>query len=195
MIRSRATLLATATALVAIVAGGIAAANADTGASGASGTIGASTTSGNTGATGVTNTTGATGTTGAAATITVNGAGFATIDPNAPAATVQAAYLDALESAVTDAHRKAAAVAAAVGNTLGTVQNITEQTNDSDGCTGPVMYRASGAAKHRPATGMPSRRARGHRKSRKATARIADAATNACTLEADVTLTYAMSAS
>jgi uncharacterized protein YggE len=150
---------------------------------------------GTSGASGSTGTTGATGATSAAATITVNGAGFATIDSNAPSATVQADYLDALESAVVDAHTKASALAAEVGGTLGAVQNLTEQTSDSDGCSGPAVFGASGVAKRSQPVPAPSRKPHNRGKTRKAKARAADAGPTACSLEADVTVTYAMSAS
>jgi hypothetical protein len=96
---------------------------------------------------------------------------------------------------MTDAHTKAAALAATVGDTLGLVQNITEQTSDSDGCTGRALFGASGAAKRPTVKVAPSHKAHGHGKSHKATARLADAASNTCMLEADVTVTYGMSAS
>jgi hypothetical protein len=185
MLRSKATLLATAAALAATVSGGITAANADTtGASGA------------TGATGTTGTTGATGTTAPAATITINGAGYATVDSNAPTATMQSDYLGALESALGDAHAKAAALAADAGDTLGPVENITEQSNDSYGCSGPVAFgRASSSVRPPSPAGPAGKKHHRHRKAVKPTvARIADETPSSCTVEADVTVTYALSA-
>ncbi len=186
MLRSKATLLVTTAALAAMISGGIAAANADTGG-------GATSTEGTTGASGATGTTGTTGATGPAATITINGAGFANVDPNAPTATMQSDYLGALESALGDAHTKAVAIAAAAGEALGAVQNITEQSTDSEGCSGPVAFSVAGSASHAPsAAGPPAKKHRRHHKAPKATARIADESTSSCGLEADVTVTYAL---
>jgi uncharacterized protein YggE len=181
MLRSKATLLATTAALAAIISGGAAAASADSGATGATGTTG---------------TTGTTGATGATATIVVNGAGFDTVDASTPTATMQTDYLGALESALTDAHTKAAALAAAVGDTLGAAQNITEQSNDSNGCSGGPMVFARGSAPTPAVAGPTSKKSHHHSKTRKTTAQIADVATSStCTIEADVTVTYAMSPS
>lgn len=182
MLHSKATLLATAAALAGAISGGVAAASADTtGASGASG------------ASGATGTIGSTGATGTAATITVNGAGFATLDSTAALTVMQSDYLGALTSALGDAHAKAAALAAAVGDTIGAVTNITEQSNDSYGCAGPVNFAAGGVARGAPTPATPtSHKSHGH-KPKKATARIVDDTTTSCTIEADVTVTYSMS--
>jgi ribonuclease HI len=174
MIRSRAA-LAVAACLAGVVSGSIAAAQADTGSTGATGTTGA---------------------TSAPATITMNGAGSATVDSSASSATVHASYLTALTAALADAKAKGTALAAAAGDTLGVVENITEQTNDGNICSGPVMF-ASGTAKGAPSIApAPGAKKRSHHGSKpKATVRIADAiapTTTTCTIEADVTVTYAM---
>jgi len=177
MIRTK-TVLATATAaLVAAVGGSLGAAQADT--------------------TGPSGTTGATGTTTVSpATITVNGAGFVTGDQSASTSTVQANYLTALGAALTDAKAKATMLATQVGDTLGAVQSITEQSNDNSGC-GPRLFAAAGTAKGAPSVApKPKKHRRPHAAVRAtAIARAADNTTSTCTIEADVTVIYAMSPS
>ncbi len=183
MIPSKAA-LAIAACLAGVVSGSIAAAQADTSSTGATGT---------------------TGTTGTPATITVNGAAPATADSNDTTATVEASYLAALGNALTDAHTKAAALASAVGDTLGSVENITEQSSDNGGlCYGQVFARAgtsSGAPVPAVSPGSKKKK-KSHPSVKKAStlaipaiARIADDTTTSCTIEADVTVTYAMAPS
>jgi uncharacterized protein YggE len=132
------------------------------------------------------------------ATITVNGAAIATVDPSANVATQHAGYLAALGSAVTDAQTKATALATQIGDKLGTVENLTEQSNYSGGgFCGNRVFASTGVAKGSPPTpgstpGSPGKK--GHHGSKpKATARLADVvAPTTCTIEADVTVTYAM---
>lgn len=176
MLRTK-TVLATATAaLVAAVGGSLGAAQADT--------------------TGASGPTGATGTTTvSAATITVNGAGFATADQSEPASTFQADYLTALGAALTDAKAKATMLATQAGDTLGAVQSITEQSNDNGGCASP-LFAAAGTAKGAPSVApTPKKKHRKHHASVRATplARAADNTNTTCSIEADVTVTYAMS--
>jgi len=174
MIRTKAA-LAVAACLAGVVSGSIAGAQADTGSTGSTGTTGA--------------------TSATAATITVNGAGTLTVDSSAPRATVQASYLTALGGALTDAHTKASALAAQIGDTLGAVENITEQSNDI-GCTG-VMF-AAGTARGAPVPTVSPKKKHHSSKPKAATlalpavVRAADVTTSSCTLEADVTVTYAM---
>lgn len=175
MLATKPALVAAIACLAGVVSGSIGAAQADTGTTGSSGA------------------TGATGTTAAApATITVNGAGFATMDSSSPSSAFHTAYLGALGNAIADAHTKAAAIAAQVGDTLGAVQSVTEQSNDMNGCSGP-LFNAAGAAKGAPSVAGPTtkHRRRHHPSKPKATARIADATVSTCTVEADVTVTYA----
>lgn len=175
MLRSKASLVAIVACLAGVVSGSIAAAQADGGATGATGA------------------TGSTGATGAAATITVNGSGEETVASTAPTTTFQSSYLSALEAALSDAHTKASALAAQSGDTLGAVQNITEQSNDGNGCSGPIMYAAGGVAKSAP-TGAPSpHKPRHHTKPTHAIARVADVTPTTCALQANVTVTYGMS--
>ncbi|HEX4036240.1 MAG TPA: SIMPL domain-containing protein [Solirubrobacteraceae bacterium] len=142
-------------------------------------------------------TTGATGTTGStgasAATIMVNGSSTFTVDQNASAGAISSGYLGALESALTDAHTKASALASSVGDTLGVVQNITEQSSDGGLCSARVFANAVGSVHGAPA---PSPAKKHHHKKKKSAlrriARIADASSS-CSVEADVTVTYAMS--
>jgi hypothetical protein len=183
MSRPNAALLAALACFAGAISGTIAAAQADTGSTGSTGA---------TGSTGTTGSTGSTGSTALAATITVNGAGYATVDPSEPTATIQTDYLGALGAAVTDAQNKAGALATQLGTTLGPVQSITEESNDDGGCNGPVMFAATpGAARGTSATSAPSHKPK--HKHHKATARIADDSSQTCTIEADVTISYAMS--
>lgn len=137
--------------------------------------------------------TGATGATGAAATITVNGSATATLASDSSSGAVSTAYLGALTGALSAAHTKATALSSAVGDSLGAVENITEQSNNSGLCSGPMPFNAAGNAKGAPsvAPGAPKKHKHHGSKTRRAMARIADA-TATCTIEADVTVTYSM---
>jgi uncharacterized protein YggE len=132
------------------------------------------------------------------ATITVNGAAIVTVDPSADVATQNAGYLGALGSAVTNAQTKATALATQVGDTLAAVQNITEQSSYSGGdfCGNRVFVGAATSKGSAPAAGpaVGSHKKKPHPSSKpKATARIADVvAPTTCSIEADVTVTYAM---
>ena len=136
-----------------------------------------------------------------AATITVNGAAIVTVDPSADVATQNAGYLGALGSAVTNAQTKATALATQVGDTLGAVQNITEQSSYSGGdfCGNRVFLGAAtskgSAPAAGPAVGSPKKKPH-HSTKPKATVRIAaviaPVAPTTCSIEADVTVTYAM---
>ena len=187
MIRTKAA-LAVAACLAGVISGSIAAAQADTSSTGATGTTGATSTP---------------------ASITVNGAGTISVDSSASKATLQASYLTALGSAVSDAQAK---VTAQIGDTLGVVENITEQSSDGGGfCSGPV-FAAAGTAKGAPVPAVspgssPNKKKKNHSSKPKAAtielptaatvamptiARIADTTSSTCTIEADVTVTYAM---
>jgi len=131
------------------------------------------------------------------ATITVNGASIVTVDPNADVATQNAGYLAALGTAVTNARTKATTLATQVGDTLGAVQNVTEQSNYSGGdfCGNRVFVGAATSKGSTPAgrpAGSPKKKPHQSTKP-KATVRIADVvAPTTCSIEADVTVTYAM---
>ncbi len=175
MLRTKTVLAATTAALVAAISGSLVAAQADTtGASGA---------------------TGATGTTASAATITVNGSGRFTADQTASTATFQADYLTALGNALLGAKTKATMLATQSGDSLGAVQNITEQSNDNGGCASPMF--AAGNAKGAPSVAPTPRRHSKHHRAVHATAiaRAADVPIGSCTIEADVTVTFAMAPS
>ena len=133
------------------------------------------------------------------ATITVNGAAIVTVDPSADVATQNAGYLGALGSAVTNAKTKATALATQVGDTLGAVQNITEQSSYSGGdfCGNRVFVGAASSKGSAPAAGPTvgsHKTKKPHVSSKpKAAARSADVvAPTTCSIEADVTVTYAM---
>lgn len=169
MIRSRAA-LAVAACLAGALGSSIAAAQADSqGATGA---------------------TGATGSAGVAATITVNGSATATLATDSSSSAASTAYLGALTNALSAAHTKAVALSSAVGDSLGVVENITEQSNNSGLCSGGPIAFAKGAPSTAPG---PSKKHKHHgSKTKNATARIADTMPTTCTIEADVTVTYAM---
>lgn len=171
MLRTK-TALAVAACLAGVAGGSIAAAQADSGATGATGTTGASATP---------------------ASITVNGAGTISVDASDSVASMQGSYLTALSSALGDAHTKAIALSAAVGDTLGAVENITEQSNDDGLCSGPVFAAGSAKGAPVPAVSPGSKKKKPTSpKPKKASARIADESPSTCTLEADITVTYAM---
>jgi uncharacterized protein YggE len=181
MIRTKAA-LATAACLAGVISGSIAAAQADTSSTAAT-------------------------TPPTPASITVNGSGTITVDSSASTASVQASYLTALGSAMTDAQTKATALTTQVGDTLGTIENITEQSGDGDLCSGP-LFAAAGTAKGAPvpAVSPGSSKKKSHGSKPKAAAleiparatnamaivRTADISPTSCTIEADVTVTYAM---
>jgi hypothetical protein len=171
MPRTKAPLILVAAAVAAALCGSLAAAQADT-------TQGA---------------TGATGATGAAsATITVNGSATNTATTGDTSA-ISAAYLSALGAALTDAHTKAAALSAQVGDTLGAVENITEQSGDGNICG--VAFPAAGPVRAGTSAPATAKKHSHHHKTKAAlrgAARIADVSPATCTIEADVTVTYAM---
>jgi uncharacterized protein YggE len=201
MIRTKAA-LAVVACMAGVISGSIAVAQADSSSTGP---------------------TGATGTSGAAATITVNGSGAVTADPSVTGSAAQADYLIALGDALTDAHTHATTLAGAIGDTLGAVENITEESND-EGCSGLLF--AAGSAKSGapvPAVSPGTSKKKHHSKPKKAARiafpmsgaaaasaagtvatpaiaptpaipRIADVvSTSSCTINASVTVTYAMS--
>jgi uncharacterized protein YggE len=187
MFRTRAA-LAVAACLAGVVSGSIAAAQADSTSTGATGTA---------------------GTTSTPATITVNGAGDVSADSSDSSASMHASYLTALGSAVSDAQAKATALAAQVGDSLGVVENITEQSNDGGYlCSGVVFAAGTAKGAPVPAVSPGSSKKKGHGKTKPkagtleratgatlaipAIARIADSSSTSCTIEADVTVTYAM---
>jgi len=169
MLRSKVALTAVVGCLVGVLCGSVAGAQATT--------------------TGTTGTTGATG--ASAATITVNGSSTFSVDPSASSSTISGDYLGALESALTDAHTKAAALASSVGDTLGAVQNITEQSSDGGLCSARVFANATGSVHGAPAP-RPAKKHHHKKSAVRRIARIADAVSS-CSVEADVTVTYAMS--
>jgi uncharacterized protein YggE len=188
MFRTKAA-LAVAACLAGVVSGSIAAAQADSTSTGATGT---------------------TGTTSVPATITVNGAGDVTVDSSASSASMQASYLAGLATALNDAQAKATALSAQVGDSLGAVENITEESND-DGCSGVLFAAGTAKGAPVPAVSAGTSKKKGHGKTKPkagtieratgatlaipAIARIADDSVTSCTIEADVTVTYAMAPS
>jgi hypothetical protein len=138
--------------------------------------------------TGSSGTTGTTGTTTSISTdtITVNGSDVTTLPAGSDQPTVQATYQTALGDALTNAKQKATFIAQQIGATLGSITNVTETSNSSSLCTGPIMF-AQGS---RPAAAPSTRRH--HKVKAGALVRTAIDPINACNVEADVTVTYAM---
>jgi hypothetical protein len=182
MIRTKAT-LAVAACIAGVVSGSIAAAQADTSSTGASGATGA--------------------TAAPAASITVNGTGTVSVDSSESSAVLQAAYLTALGSALTDAHTHATTLSGAVGDTLGAVETITEQSSDGGNiCGGPLFAAGSARGAPVPVVSPGTSKKKSHSSKPKsaavaipAIARIADDSSTTCTVEADITVTYAMAPS
>jgi len=118
-------------------------------------------------------------------TIAVTGTDTIDIDSSASQAVQQTTYQTALGDALTNAGTKAAFIATQIGATLGSITNVTETSDPSDLCQGPIFLPAvSGSA---PATTG----ARHHHKK----ARLVHAATGTdgdCSIEADVTVAYEM---
>jgi uncharacterized protein YggE len=139
--------------------------------------------------------TGATGAAGAPATITINGSGSVTLAAGASSGDVSTGYLSALTGALGDAHTKAVALGAAVGDTLGAVENVTEQSTDDGLCSGPVFMNAAGAPSAAAGPSKPGKHSHHKAKPSHKVARIAIAAQTSCTVAADVTVTWAMSPS
>jgi uncharacterized protein YggE len=171
MLRSKVALTAAVCCLVGALCGSVAGAQADTtGATGATGSIGAS-----------------------PRTITVNGSSTFTVPSSASPSTASSDYLTALESALTDAHTKAAALSTSAGATLGTVQNITEQSSDGGLCSVRVFAKAVGSTHGAPAP-KPGKKHHKKKGTLRRLARIADdSSNNTCSAEADVTVTYSIS--
>jgi uncharacterized protein YggE len=120
------------------------------------------------------------------ATIVVNGTDTITLDPSASDATQQATYQTALGGALTDASQKASFIASQVAATLGAVTNVTETSDSSDLCQGPIVYAAGGTAK----PGKPIPVTTRHKATVMAIAPIDPS--SQCSIEADVTVTYDM---
>ncbi len=120
--------------------------------------------------------------------IVVNGTDTITIDPSSSDATQQTTYQTALGDALTNAGQKATFIATQIGATLGVVTNVTE-TSDSSGvlCGGPILY-AAGTAKPGASTGGKPK----HKKVRRMNTAVIVDPVSQCSIQADVTVTYAM---
>lgn len=120
-------------------------------------------------------------------TIVVNGTDTITIDPASSAATQESTYQTALGGAITDAESNAALIASQIGATLGAISNVTETSDSSDLCQGPIML---------PATAKPGTSTSGkahHSKGATVTHALrGDTLDVNCSIEADVTVTYEM---
>jgi uncharacterized protein YggE len=118
-------------------------------------------------------------------TIVVNGTDTITLDPSSSDATQQATYQTALGDALTDAGQKVSFIASQIGATLGAVTNVTETSDSSDLCQGPIPYAAGTVKPGRPTTGPAKHKAM--------VIRIAPISPiSQCSIEADVTVTYDM---
>jgi len=163
MSRARTTLVALAAVLVTAAASGLGVAQADDSSSPT------------------------TTTTAVPNTIVVNGTDTITIDPASSDATQESTYQTALGGAITDAESNAALIASQIGATLGAISNVTETSDSSNLCQGPIML---------PATAKPGTSTSGkahHPKGATVTHALrGDTLDVNCSVEADVTVTYEM---
>jgi len=140
-----------------------------------------------TGPSGTTGTTGAGGPT-QADTIVVNGTDTITIPTGSPSSTAQSTYQNALGGALTNASQKATFIASQIGATLGPIINVTETSDSSNLCQGPVLFAPGTAKPSTPAT-------RRHKNKHAPLIRAIAEPIDSCSIEADVTVTYAMTPS
>jgi uncharacterized protein YggE len=160
MTRPRTTLVALAAVLATAAAGGLGEAQADSTSS---------------------------TTTATPNTIVVNGTDSIDAVSGATSAEDQATYQTALGDAITNAQAKATFIASQIGATLGAITNVTETSDSSELCQGPILEPQ--AAKTTTTSGGSSR----HKKAHALRAHRADVVVDStCTIEADVTVTYAM---
>jgi len=163
--RQRTTLIALAALIAGVGASQLGSAQADNSSTGSSGTTGATAAS-------------------TTDTIIVNGSDVMTIATGADQTTVQSTYQTALGNALTNAGQKATFIAKQIGATLGSITNVTETSDSSNLCTGPILY-AQGA---KPRSTPSSRHKVKHGQMMPA---IIDPV-GSCNVEADVTVTYTM---
>jgi hypothetical protein len=133
--------------------------------------------------------------------ISVNGTGGASVTDGATNSQQQAAYDQALTAAISDAQTKAQMVAQQLSLTLGPVQTLTEQSDDylgycgvgflpgvaATGVSGNASAPATAGTASGQLTPIPAKPKK-HRTKKKA--RKAQASTNTCQVEADVTMVY-----
>jgi len=127
--------------------------------------------------------TGATATT-SSDTIIVNGSDVMTLPTGTDQTTAQSTYQTALGDALTNASQKATFIANQIGATLGPITNVTETSDSSNLCTGPILY-AQGA---KPQSTPSSR----HKVKHAAMVPAIIDPVGSCNVEADVTVTYSM---
>jgi uncharacterized protein YggE len=126
-----------------------------------------------------------------AATIVVNGTDSITLstDPTPSDATTQSTYQTALGDAITNANAKATFIAGQIGATLGAITNVTETSDSSNLCSGPILF-AAGTAK--PGTATPTTTPKKKHKKAQIFRTVIDPNSTSCSIEADVTVTYAI---
>jgi uncharacterized protein YggE len=136
--------------------------------------------------------------------ISVNGTGGASVPDGATNSQQQAAYDQALTAAISDAQTKAQMVAQQLSLTLGPVQTLTEQSDDylgycgigflpgaaATGVSGIASAPATAGTASGQLTPIPAKPKK-HRTKKKA--HKAQASTNTCQVEADVTMVYSAS--
>lgn len=165
MTRHRTTLIALAALIAGVGASQLGSAQADNSSTGASGTTGATATT-------------------SSDTIIVNGSDVMTLASGTDQSTAQSTYQTALGNALTNASQKATFVAKQIGATLGPITNVTETSDSSNLCTGPILYaqgskpRSTPSGRHKVKHGpmVPA---------------IIDPV-GSCNIQADVTVTYSM---
>jgi uncharacterized protein YggE len=143
------------------------------------------------------------------ATIVVNGSDTITIAPGSDSAAQQSAYMTALGDAISNARVKATAIATQIGATLGPVENVTENSDSGGGlCQGVFEPLAANARTPSASSGVSSSSAKKKKHEKAGPLRPASTAAVLrggpavivtdppnCSIEADVTLTYDMTAS
>ena len=150
--------------------------------------------------------------------ISVNGSGEASVPADATYAQQEASYDQALTAAITDASSKAQQVAQQLSLTIGPVVSVTEESFDYLGycgfavapglatsttsgvASGPSTATGTGTQltpiPHKPTKHKVKKHAhRAHRRAHRATPRAtaAQASSQSCQLEADVTIVYSAS--
>ncbi len=124
-------------------------------------------------------------------TIIVNGTDSITIDPSSSDATIAATYQTALGDAITNADQKATFIATQIKATLGAITNVTETSDSSDLCNGPILAEGVATPEVAKSTTPKSKTTTtSHKKHKSMIVRAIVDPTSSCSVEADVTVTY-----
>ncbi len=165
MTRQRTTLIAVAALIAGVGASQLGSAQADNSSTGSSGTTGATATT-------------------SSDTIIVNGSDVMTLPTGTDQSAVQSTYQTALGNALTNASQKATFIANQIGATLGPITNVTETSDSSNLCTGPILYAQGAKPRSTPS--------RGHKVKHGPMLPAVIDPVGSCNVEADITVTYLM---